>query len=285
MAKRARRWVFTINNYDAEDVKPLEDLRCRYIVYGREAGEQGTVHLQGYVVFKNPTTFERVKKYMPRAHIEIAKKNHAANIKYCKKDGVFWERGSLPNVGSVEDVEIPEGVKMKDLSAHLNGLRLVRGIKLERQMFQEIRANDLHKPYILYIHGNSGTGKTYTGYCRALDIYENEEVATLDFKNGFAISNNYHAKCLILPEFRPSTVDAATFLQLTDGYGMVLNVKGSHVYIRPEMVIICSIKTPDEIYKDEINVQFKRRISEIINKNDDPFIEYTETCTDASEEF
>lgn len=266
---RARRWCFTINNYEVEDTEVLQDINCRYVVWGREAGEQGTVHLQGYIVFKNPVSFQSLKKKLPKAHLEVARKPHAANIKYCKKDGVFWERGELPK--NKEEFKKPEDVKFKDLHAHLAGMRLLKGVEKENEMLNEIRNDDLQKPTIIYIHGESGTGKTYTAYKMATEKYPNKEIASLDFKNQFAISNNFHAKCLILPEFRPSSIDAATFLQFTDGYGMILNVKHGQVYIRPEMVIVCSIKHPREIYRDEINTQFMRRLTFIINKDEDPY--------------
>lgn len=283
LKNRNRRWAFTVNNYSSDDVEPLKTVRCQYLIYGREQGEQGTVHLQGYIVFKNPVRFQRLQKLLPRAHWEAAVKGHQANINYCKKDGMFWERGSLPTVQSATEsslLDLLKEQKPKDYMAHINGIRFLRGVYLETSMLNEIRSGDLTKPYVIYIHGASGSGKTYTGYTIACGKYPNEEIATLDWRNGFAISNNFQAKCLILPEFRPSTVDAATFLQFTDGYGMVLNVKHGHVYIRPEMIIICSIKPPTEIYKEEINHQFLRRISEVMNKDADPYIDYTDTESD-----
>lgn len=269
---RYRRFTFTLNNYSDEECDAISALPASYILYGHETGENGTKHLQGYLVFKNPVSFENLKKKLPRAHIEVAIKGHEANIRYCKKDGDFFEKGEIPSYKRSElKVDELTRIKPKDLQAHLNGTRLLIGMRLENDMLDEIRADCLEKPIVKYIYGSSGSGKTYMAYKLATSLFENDEIATLDFKNGFAISNNYQAKCLILPEFRPSTIDAASFLSFIDGYGCVLNVKGSHCFVRPKMIIICSIKSPYEIYRDEMNGQFIRRLTEIINKDASAF--------------
>lgn len=99
---RAKRWVFTINNYTAEEEAHLQvlasDERCQYLVYGRELGESGTPHLQGFVIFVSALRFGPVKCLIgDRSHIAVSTARvptQAAN--YCKKDGNFTESGELP---------------------------------------------------------------------------------------------------------------------------------------------------------------------------------------------
>lgn len=93
------RYVFTLNNYDAADQQRLRDLApsCRYLVFGREVGDSGTPHLQGFVVFGSSLRFNRVKRSLgDRCHIELARGNSRQASDYCKKDGDFEEFGTVP---------------------------------------------------------------------------------------------------------------------------------------------------------------------------------------------
>ncbi len=89
----AIRWCFTYNNYTEEGVDWLQSIieqACRFGIYGREVGENGTPHLQGYIEFR--------KKHRPLEvfnrtciHWEKCKGNKDANITYCSKSGQTWQ--------------------------------------------------------------------------------------------------------------------------------------------------------------------------------------------------
>ena len=88
----AKRWVFTLNNYTEEEFNSIrEEFSSNSSKYsiGREVGEEGTPHLQGYVELESKARFSYFKKIMPRAHIEKAKKNRATNITYTQKEGSY----------------------------------------------------------------------------------------------------------------------------------------------------------------------------------------------------
>lgn len=273
---RARRWTFVLNNPTEEERDKISALKgLTYLIYGNEHFDKGTPHLQGYAVFKNPKAFETLKKEVPRAHWEKAIKGHEANIKYCSKEDEHpFEMGERPITKAFDKFKIGmEDLKRDPIKGYqsINGKRMYNGMNLELEMYSEIEKNELEKPNIWYIHGDSGTGKTYFAIKKAIELYGKENVAMIRFKNNFGISNNPQAKALILPEFRPSCLDAASFLELTDCYGMILNVKGGQVFIRPKAIFICSILNPFSIYKEEINEQFRRRITYEIDMNDDPY--------------
>lgn len=91
--KRSRGWCFTLNNYTEEDfvkftkgehINTLE----RWIV-GKEIGESGTKHLQGYYYFKNARTLKKMKEVDGKAHWEAAKGSPKQNMDYCSKDGEY----------------------------------------------------------------------------------------------------------------------------------------------------------------------------------------------------
>ena len=56
---RNRNWVFTWNNYTEDEEEHVQEIDCKYLVYGREVGEKGTRHLQGFIALKN--TFLKAK--------------------------------------------------------------------------------------------------------------------------------------------------------------------------------------------------------------------------------
>lgn len=81
---RARNWCITINNTITQGKIDIKNLGCNYI-FQEEEGKQGTKHIQGFLIYKNPIAFETLKKKLPTAHIEKAKGTIKQNINYCSK--------------------------------------------------------------------------------------------------------------------------------------------------------------------------------------------------------
>jgi len=85
---RGRAWCWTLNNPTEEEIASIKDLEVKYLIFGNEVGENGTPHLQGYVVFLNPVTLAQAKgRLSTRVHLEKPKGSAAQNIAYCSKDG------------------------------------------------------------------------------------------------------------------------------------------------------------------------------------------------------
>lgn len=85
---RGYAYVFTLNNYTEEDIKGLTDpekSKNYNYIFQKEKGTNGTPHLQGYIKFHKQISFNKVKKLLPKAHIEKAK-NKYASMNYCRKD-------------------------------------------------------------------------------------------------------------------------------------------------------------------------------------------------------
>lgn len=82
---KGRAWSVTINNPN-EDWKPLFDksIFSDTVAQLERGAQEGTLHVQGGVYFKNAVTFQRVKDLFPTAHIEPAK-NWKALVNYCQK--------------------------------------------------------------------------------------------------------------------------------------------------------------------------------------------------------
>lgn len=104
----SKHWCFTLNNYTDDDERrlgsPPDDVG--YIVYGKEVGESGTPHFQGFISFKSRKRFNQVIAVLGSScHVERAR-NVKASIDYCKKDGDFVELGDPPvSPGERTDLE------------------------------------------------------------------------------------------------------------------------------------------------------------------------------------
>lgn len=99
IAERSRGWALTLNNYTEDEVTQLHmcfesDSKCEFWILGREIGEEGTPHIQGYVYWLNARTFNSVRETLnnERIHIEKAKAGPQQNRSYCAKDGNYIEK-------------------------------------------------------------------------------------------------------------------------------------------------------------------------------------------------
>lgn len=100
VSTRCARWVFTLNNYTDDDVNHLVSVlepTCLYLLFGREVGDSGTPHLQGFFQLKNSTRFNAVKALVGgRAWLAQARGTTQQATDYCKKGGDFEEFGDVP---------------------------------------------------------------------------------------------------------------------------------------------------------------------------------------------
>jgi len=86
---RCRNWVFTLNNFDDEQINSILSFcskDCEYL-FSVEHGAGGTPHLQGFAFFKHMKSFEQCRSACNKAHWERAKGKLYHNIEYCTKEG------------------------------------------------------------------------------------------------------------------------------------------------------------------------------------------------------
>lgn len=97
----SKNWCFTLNNYTDQDVERLNALVDQsnvvsYIIFGKERGDSGTPHLQGFVQLNKRSSMLSVKRLIgSNPHMEIAR-NVNASREYCKKEGDWVEFGMPP---------------------------------------------------------------------------------------------------------------------------------------------------------------------------------------------
>lgn len=84
-AERASVWSITINNPTPDDRMALKEHPSfvKMVKFQDEIGEEGTPHIQG-AVQTTQVRFSAMKKWLPRAHIEVAR-NKQALLNYVEK--------------------------------------------------------------------------------------------------------------------------------------------------------------------------------------------------------
>lgn len=94
---QSRAWCFTYNNYGSNCLEQMEQvfqLRQMSYIIGKEVGESGTPHLQGYVTSKTKFRWSELK--LPKEiHWEKAVGSAAQNMNYCSKDGDYVISGLI----------------------------------------------------------------------------------------------------------------------------------------------------------------------------------------------
>lgn len=88
----SKYWCFTLNNYTEEEIGNLETTFSKLEIlygYGKEVGEKGTPHLQGWIECKSKIRPLETFKELKRIHWEKRKGTKAQNITYCAKEGNY----------------------------------------------------------------------------------------------------------------------------------------------------------------------------------------------------
>lgn len=280
-ALKARAYQFTLNQPEVYD--KLKDIltglkTMDYLISCKEiAPSTGHEHMHVYAHFSQQYRLSQKIRDLG-VHIEVCRGSPKQNIDYIRKDGeIIDEIGEEPHQG-VRSVKELKEASIDCVDPHL--YRIKKQVDAEQRdlstfmnMLEEIEQDQLRGPNVIYITGDSGKGKTYGAYKRALKEFPKEKIGKLTLKNDFIDVINEDADCFVIEEFRPSQIKASDFLQLTDKYGYRCNIKGGFATLRPKCLIICSIIPPEQIYREEINKQFMRRITEHINLGHTPTLE------------
>lgn len=249
---RSRGWCFTINNptgWDDVDVD-LAVEQSKYLIYGKEVGENGTPHYQGYVYFAAVKSFIQVKELLKRAHIEKQKGPISKAIDYCKKDGDFKEFGERPYAnddrktmwkdvlclareGKVQEIE--DKYPMLYLRYHSKLLGLYRP---ERPLILDNLENE-------WWIGPTGSGKSRLLW----EKYPNHYSKSLNkWWDGYT-----YEETVAIEEWSPKNECTASSLKIwADRYPFSAEIKGGTLQkIRPRRIIVLSNYSIEQCFERE----------------------------------
>ena len=71
---RSKAYCFTINNDNYDDMDDVLALHAQYFCFGFETGEQGTPHIQGYVMFYRRYTLKKSKEIFEKSTLRESKR-------------------------------------------------------------------------------------------------------------------------------------------------------------------------------------------------------------------
>lgn len=244
-SKQTKYWVFTLNNPTAEEEGEIEQFldegsKATYVVLGRERGENGTPHLQGYIELANRARLAGVKKLpgLSRAHWEPRRGTGEEASTYCKKDGDFYEKGTLAGGrGTRNDLamvreRIESGATELEVADEFFGdwcryrgsFEAYRSLK-KAKVSREVR--------VTFLWGNPGTGKTRGVFETYPDVWISSD-PTLQWFDGYNGEDT-----VLLDDYRGGAADSL-ILRILDRYPTQVAVKGSFRSWTPTRIFISS---------------------------------------------
>ncbi len=275
---RLRRFCFTINNWTEEEYIWLTNWKQpRWLIVGKELGDNLTPHLQGACILNNQVSFTTLKLMtgFRRAHIEVMHGRPVDSMIYCsKEDEVPFQHGKLPEQGKRNDLhEVTErvmnGESLRDLAKDFIGATAIvkyhKGLTVLRSVTAPAR-DPGKPPTVIWMYGETGTcktrcafelGKLYgttwisNGGLRWFDGYDGQHIAIID-------------------DFRAKHTQFSFLLRLLDRYPMTVEFKGGHVNWSPRLIIITSNKKPEECFQQRMEFipedieQLNRRINKVV---------------------
>lgn len=265
MARRcqARNFCMTLNNYTEEELEDLKKIEHKYMVLGREVGEGGTPHIQGYIEFYKPKDLSALKKINERVHWEKRMGTAREAAQYCKKELNFYEDGEMTRQGERTDLArvaemVKGGRKIAEIAEECprEYIKYHRGINALIESQHKPRERDT-PPEVIWLWGKTGVGKTRW----AFDEHGDEVYV----KDGTQWWNGYTQQTAIIIDDFDGKWPVRDFLRLLDRYPYQGQTKGGYVQINSPYIYITSDSRPDTYWGKEIWSQVERRLSNIIN--------------------
>jgi len=271
--ERALHWLFTLNNYVEEDfatIKAWLEQEAKYWIIGRETGESGTPHLQGYFSLRRRSTFSYVSgKLSSRAHIQRAAGTARQNRRYCSKDGNFEEGGEINEGKSRVDKDetarnfmaaLEQGDRgISEFADSEPGAWIFNGSNMLRNALALKPTIDRPTINVRWFWGRPGVGKSRLAHSTFPDAYVKDP--RTKWWNGYVCQ-----KEVIIDDFGPNGIDINHLLRWFDRYKCSVETKGGMVALYATSFIVTSNFEPSDVFTvlGEVNPQLPALLRRIV---------------------
>lgn len=250
-----KKWCFTLNNYSEDErsaVLCFIKANCSYGIVGREVGETGTPHLQGFIYLAHTKSLSALKRECSeRSHFERARGNNLENRRYCSKDGDFEEFGKCSgtpdkpyfNAASQDFIRhMDAGGSIREYMDQYPHRWIMSGTTMLRN-YQRSR-KPIERPNIEaeWIWGKPGTGKSRRAHKENPEAYCKE--ARSIWWNGYL-----YEKEVIIDDFGIKGIDINHLLRWMDRYPMYVQNKGGMTALYATKFVITSNFPPEDCFK------------------------------------
>lgn len=252
---RLRNAVWTINNYTESDVARL--LECSdfaYICFGKEVGDSGTPHLQGYAEFSSKRSFQYARDAIGRrAYVDIRRGTQKEAIDYTRKEcapedwfsaGVKKAQGQRVDLDEIR-LKIKEGVSTLDIAdEYFSRWCFHRKPFLEyrNMLVKKRRPTDALR--VEYFWGATSCGKSWTAFQENPDAWWHSDGRWFD-----GYDPHIH-DTVIFDDFDPSSFPIRTLLKRLRSFPHDVPIKGSFRSWRPKKIVITNNVEPQCLYPD-----------------------------------
>lgn len=275
MSRQSCRFCFTWNNPNADHGAFLESFataHCKYLVYGKEVGESGTPHLQGFFTLQTKKSIVALRKLGMECHLEPTKGTSVQASDYCKKDGDFVEFGIPPTPGKRTDLAtatdlIKEGASMQELAESCPETFVKFGRGLRDLALTLAKPYDHSQTRGLWIHGPPGTGKSHSARHLDPNAYLKPQSKWWD---GYA-----NEETVILDDLDTNVL--GHYLKIwSDKYACTGETKGGTVNLQHRTFIITSNYHPEELWTEDLQMlnAIKRRFQIVKKTSRDQIIDH-----------
>lgn len=256
----SKNFCFTLNNYSDEEysglLRFLRD-QSEYFVVGKEVGDSGTPHIQGYCRLLRRYKILSVKDSIsPRCHIEVAKGTPAHNRVYCTKGGDYEEGGTCPGRGDAKEkrknrdelaIEWRSAMErgrpgLAEFADSNPGTYAWSRFTLLRNSLGDARAVSRPDISVKWYWGAPGVGKSRRAHDELPDAYIKEP--RTKWWNGYLLE-----KECIIDDFGNGGIDINHLLRWFDRYKCYVEIKGDMCPLMVTTFIVTSNFHPSQLYR------------------------------------